>query len=89
MNTTEVIQLSYAEDSNLVGRMWLSHDGLVVVTARRTIGGLYYVRRECGREHPIAPASIRATLAESEVPALSVEEIAARSAAAMALGELD
>ena len=74
----------YAGDDSLPGRMWQSHDGIVVVTSERTAGGLYFVQRADGRRHAIRPEFIRAALAESEIVREPVEVIAARSAAAAA-----
>ncbi len=52
----------YTDAPELVGRKWLSHDGVVEVLSERSPGGMYKVRRADGREHFIRPSILQMAL---------------------------
>lgn len=81
--TTTTTQAAYISETNLTGRQWIAHDGVCTVTECMP-SGLYRVRREDGRVTQMRPSIIEEALAKSEIEVIGLDEVIARSNAAMA-----
>ena len=85
---TTTTQAAYVSPTNLTGRQWMAHDGVCTVT-ECVPSGMYRVRREDGRVTQMRPSIIVEALAKSEIEVLTLEEVIARSEAAMVAMEGD
>lgn len=85
---TITTQTAYVSTANLTGRMWMAHDGICTVIEYMP-SGMYRVRREDGRVIQMRPSIIVRALSMSEVEPMTIEEMIARSDAAMAAMEGD